>query len=73
MVSLSKVLALLLCGLGSGCPRDIQIPDAPNGQPCNEDIDCAPDGGAACGEIRSCIAGQCEISPSRSVPCLDSP
>jgi hypothetical protein len=60
-------LLVALCASGaSGCPRELEIPDA-SGPACSAHAEC--NAGATCGTLRACVLGHCETDPSLLVPC----
>ncbi len=56
----------------AGCPREVQEPDPGEGTPCGTLADCNM--GVSCGdrELRVCVDGLCEESPSVVSPCSGS-
>ena len=62
-------IGLGLCAIAAmGCPRDVGEPDPPSSAACVTAVDCTPDG-SVCGRVYACVAGYCEIMPSRTEPC----
>lgn len=61
-------LVLLATTLLVGCPRDVQVPDpGEDATPCAETADC--NAGATCGQLKMCVDGLCEATPSLAIPC----
>jgi hypothetical protein len=65
------VARLIVVQMLAGCSADLRIPDA-DGEPCAVDADCNPM--PACGTIRLCISGHCEVEDAGSgrLPCPDA-
>lgn len=64
------LLGLLLCA--AGCPRQLDVPEPPDGvQRCSRMEDCNV---ARCGVLRACVGGLCEAVDAGTVvvPCLDA-
>lgn len=57
-------LAGLLAAFALGCAKDLAVPPAPAGDPCETLEDCAPNDTPVCGELRACVDGVCEATPS---------
>ncbi len=62
---LTLALGLML-GL-AGCPRELQAPPPGDGLACERIEDC--NAGRTCGELRICVGGFCEDTPSHVVVC----
>ncbi|MEM1418655.1 MAG: hypothetical protein AAGH15_27420 [Myxococcota bacterium] len=63
-----RVLLLALSGLALGCPREASDPPLTGARPCATDVECIRTD-AGCGDVFSCVAGRCELTPSRVQPC----
>ena len=61
---LSRLTPLLFVLGLLGCAEELNIPEAPPGDPCTTLDDCAPAGGPVCGALRACVDGVCEATPS---------
>lgn len=70
---LGPACSILLALAATGCPRAPDAPEPGTGTPCEQLADC--NSGVACGILRLCVDGLCELEGSlvRACPGAGAP